>query len=135
MAIFDALDTAELMLKVYPPMIRDMRVKRENMARAAADPALMATDLAEKLVELGVPFRDAHHRVGAFVKYCKDRDCRLDQVTLEEMHETIPEATPEFLDMFDARKSIAKRRLPGGTGFEPVREQLAFWQKRFAESL
>ena len=134
-AIFDALDTAELMLKVYPPMIRDMRVKRENMARAAADPALMATDLAEKLVELGVPFRDAHHRVGAFVKYCKDRDCRLDQVTLEQMRETIPEATPEFLDMFDARKSIAKRRLPGGTGFEPVREQLAFWRKKFAERL
>ena len=55
------------------------------MAQAAADPALMATDLAEKLVELGVPFRDAHHRVGAFVKYCKDRNCALDEVTLEEM--------------------------------------------------
>ena len=38
-AVFDALDTAEMMLKVYPPMIRDMRVKREKMAAAAADPA------------------------------------------------------------------------------------------------
>ena len=134
-AVFDALDTVELMLKVYPPMIREMRVKRENMARAAADPALMATDLAEKLVELGVPFRDAHRRVGAFVKYCKDRDRRLDEVTLEEMRETIPEATAEFLTMFDPEASIAKRKLPGGTGFAPVREQLDFWKKRFADGL
>ena len=128
-AVFDALDTAELMLAVYPPMIRDMRVKRENMAAAAADPALMATDIAEKLVELGVPFRDAHHRVGAFVKYCKDRNMALDQATLAEMQETIPEATAEFLTLFDPRESVAKRRLPGGTGFEPVANQVEFWKK------
>jgi len=134
-AVFDALDTAEMMLTVYPPMIRDMKVKREKMAQAAADPALMATDLAEKLVELGVPFRDAHHRVGAFVKYCKDRNCALDEVTLEEMQKTIPEATCEFVTMFDPRESIAKRRLPGGTGFEPVRDQIEFWKKRFADGL
>ena len=131
-AVFDALDTVEMMLKVYTPMIREMSVKRENMAAAAADPALMATDLAEKLVELGVPFRDAHHRVGAFVKYCKERNCSLDSVTLEEMQQTIPEATPEFLTMFDPRESIAKRALPGGTGFDPVRKQLDFWKKILA---
>lgn len=129
-AVFDALDTAELMLAVYPPMIRDMRVKRENMAAAAADPALMATDLAEKLVELGVPFRDAHHRVGAFVKYCKDRNMALDQATLAEMQETIPEATAEFLTLFDPRESVAKRCIPGATGFEPVANQVEFWKKQ-----
>ncbi|MBE6359429.1 MAG: argininosuccinate lyase [Lentisphaerae bacterium] len=129
-AVFDALDTAELMLAVYPPMIRDMRVKRDKMAAAAADPALMATDLAEKLVELGVPFRDAHHRVGAFVKFCKDRNMALDQAALEEMQQTIPEATAEFLTLFDPRESVAKRRIAGGTGFEPVANQVEFWKKQ-----
>ena len=129
-AVVDALDTAELMLAVYPPMIRDMRVKRENMASAAADPALMATDIAEKLVEMGVPFRDAHHRVGAFVKYCKDRNMNLDQATLAEMQETVPEATAAFLTLFDPRESVAKRRIAGGTGFEPVVNQLEFWKKQ-----
>ena len=99
------------------------------MAAAAADPALMATDLAEKLVELGVPFRDAHHRVGAFVKYCKDRNMVLDQASLAEMQETIPEATAEFLTLFDPRESVAKRRIPGGTGFEQVVKQFEFWKK------
>ena len=133
-ALFDALDTAELMLAVYPPMIKGMTVKRDRMAAAAADPALMATDLAEKLVEMGVPFRDAHHRVGAFVKYCKDRKLPLDKVSLEEMRESIPEATPEFLTLFDPRRSVEKRRIPGGTGSEPVAAQIEFWKKQLAEA-
>ena len=128
-AIFDALDTVELMLAVYPPMIDGMSVKRENMAKAAADPALMATDLAEKLVEMNVPFRDAHHRVGAFVKYCKDHGKQLNEVTLDQMQETIPEATEEFLAMFDPVKSVEKRAITGGTGFAPVAQQIEFWKK------
>jgi len=51
-AIFDALDTVKMILSVYPPMIGTIKIKAANMAAAAADPALMATDLAEKLVEL-----------------------------------------------------------------------------------
>ena len=129
-AIFDALDTVKLMLAVYPPMIDGMSVKRENMAKAASDPALMATDLAEKLVEMGVPFRDAHHRVGAFVKLCKDRNKQLNEVSLAEMQEAIPEATEEFLTMFDPVESVRKRALVGGTGFAPVAEQVKFWQKQ-----
>ena len=66
--IFDALDTVKKILRVFPPMIATMRFKAENMLEAASDPALMATDLAERLVELGMPFRNAHHRVGSLVK-------------------------------------------------------------------
>jgi argininosuccinate lyase len=131
--IFDALDTAELILKVYPPMIGSMEIRPERMREAAADPALMATDLAEELVKLGVPFRDAHHRVGAFVKYCKDKNVALDQVPLEEMQLTIPEATPVFLELFSPEKSVAKRDIPGGTGYAQVASQIARWQKVLSE--
>ena len=128
-AIFDAIDTVRAILSVYPAMIGTMKIRRDRMAEAAADPALMATDLAEKLVELGVPFRDAHRRVGSFVKYCRENGKELNAVGLEEMRQTIPEATPEFLNLFDPRESVRKRRLVGGTGFEPVAEQIKFWQK------
>ena len=128
-AIFDAVDTAKAILSVYPAMIGTMTIRKERMAAAASDPALMATDIAEKLVELGVPFRDAHRRVGSFVKYCKEAGKALDEVTLDEMRRTIPEATPEFLTLFDPVESVRKRRLVGGTGFEPVAKQLEFWQK------
>ena len=128
-AIFDAVDTAKAILSVYPAMIGTMTIRRDRMAAAAADPALMATDLAEKLVELGVPFRDAHRRVGSFVKFCREKGKALDEVTLDEMRQTIPEATPEFLTLFDPVASVRKRRLVGGTGFEPVANEIEFWQK------
>lgn len=128
-AIFDALDTAKMILKVYPPMIETMRIRPEKMRAAACDPALMATDLAEKLVELGVPFRTAHHRVGSFVKYCREHEKRLDEVPLEEMRVTIPEATEEFPRLFDPEESVRKRDVTGATGFEQVAKQIDFWKK------
>ena len=131
--LFDAIDTAEAILSVYPPMIATMKIKAEKMESAAGDPALMATDLAEKLVELGVPFRTAHRRVGSFVKYCREHGKALDEVTLDEMRETIPEATEEFTHMFDPRRSAAMRRLTGGTAPEAVAEQLAFWRKTLGD--
>ncbi len=131
-AIFDALDTVKMILKVYPPMIETMKIKAENMRNAATDPALMATDLAEKLVELGVPFRTAHHRVGAYVKYCRENGKKLDETTLEEMQKSIPEATAEFLMLFDPEASVAKRNITGATGFNQVAKQITFWQKRLA---
>ncbi|MBO5763141.1 MAG: argininosuccinate lyase, partial [Lentisphaeria bacterium] len=100
-----------------------------RMREAASDPALMATDLAEKLVELGVPFRDAHHRVGAFVKYCREHQMALDEATLAQMQETIPEATEEFLTLFSPENSVAKRDIFGATGFRQVASQIEFWQK------
>ncbi len=126
--IFDALDTVSMILKVYPPMIATMAIRRDRMREAASDPALMATDLAEKLVELGVPFRDAHHRVGAFVKYCREHGKALDAVPLTEMQQTIPEATEEFLSLFVPENSVAKRDITGGTGYRQVRRQLDFWR-------
>ncbi len=131
-AIFDALDTVKMILKVYPPMIETMRIKSEKMRMAASDPALMATDIAEKLVELHVPFRTAHRRVGSFVKYCKEHGKRLDEVTLEEMRETIPEATADFLALFDPEQSVDKRNIIGATGFRQVETQLEYWKKVLA---
>jgi len=129
--LFDSLDTAKAILNVYPPMIATMKVNAARMREMAADPALMATDVAEKLVELGVPFRTAHHRVGSLVKYCRENNKALDEVSLEEMQITIPEATAEFLTLFDPENSVAKREIIGGTGYKQVKSQLDFWRKKF----
>ncbi len=128
--LFDAIDTAHAILMVYPPMIATMNVHADRMRAMAADPALMATDVAEKLVELGVPFRTAHHRVGSLVKYCREHNKELDEVTLEEMQITIPEATAEFLKLFDPEESVGKREITGGTGYKAVASQLEYWKKQ-----
>lgn len=128
--IFDAIDTVVKILKVFPPMIGTMKIDAPRMLEAASDPALMATDLADELVKLQVPFRTAHHKVGALVKWCRDNHKPLNGLTLEEMRISIPEATPEFLKLFDPAESIRKREIPGATGFNTVRARIDYWRKK-----
>lgn len=132
--IFDALDTVKKILRVFPSMIATMKVKPENMLKAASDPSLMATDLAERLVELGMPFRHAHHRVGSLVKWCRDKNKSLDQVTLEEMRETIPEADDACTKLFAPESSAAKREVFGAAGYNQVRSQVEYWKQQLAEA-
>lgn len=129
-SLFDAIDTVKMILRVYPPMIATASVRKENMYNSASDPALMATDIAELLVKIGVPFRTAHHQVGALVKYCNDHNRKLNEISLEEMRISIPDATEEFLAVFDPEASVGKREIPGGTGFNAVRQQLEYWRNR-----
>jgi len=126
--LFDAIDTITLILTTLAPMLASAKVNGPNMAAAAADPALMATDLAEWLVRRGVPFRDAHRQVGRFVAACRKSAVPLNQASLEQMRETIPLADESCLRLFDARRSVEARNLPGGTAPTQVRQQLDFWE-------
>lgn len=128
--IFDAIETVLKILSVYPHMIRKMKVNVEITLKAASDPMLMATDLAEKLVELGLPFRTSHHRVGALVKWCNTNNITMDQLTFEQLKNIIPEADAECLNLFSPQSSVSKRNLTGGTSFSQVELQLKFWQEQ-----
>lgn len=130
--LFDAIDTVSSILSVYPDMIETMRVFPDRMLQAASDPGLMATDLAEALVRKGVPFRTAHHKVGAFVRYAAEHGLPLDQVPLEEMKSVIPEADEQMLKLFSPMHAVAARDVFGGTGYEQVESQIAFWKEKLA---
>ncbi len=127
--LFDAIDTVEKILSVVPPMIAAMTLNKDAMLKAASDPALMATDLAEALVNDGMAFRTAHHRVGALVKWCADNKKELNALTLEEMQQTIPEAADSYLNLFSPDQSVAKREITGATGPCEVRKQIDLWKK------
>ncbi len=128
--LFDALDTVFGILSVYPGMIDSMKVDKLRMLNAASDPGLMATDLAEALVRKGVPFRHAHHKVGALVKFAQDAKKPLDQLTLEEMRSVFPEADESMLSIFSPEKAVAGREVFGATGFRQVASQVDFWKKK-----
>ncbi len=67
--VIDAVDTARACLEVLSGAIAGLRVHADAMERAAADPMLIATDLADHLVLAGVPFREAHAIVGGVVAH------------------------------------------------------------------
>ncbi|MBQ2042378.1 MAG: argininosuccinate lyase, partial [Firmicutes bacterium] len=66
-AVFDAVDTAKMCLKVMAPMIDTMTVLPENMLKAAREGFINATDLADYLVRKGMPFRSAYKISGQIV--------------------------------------------------------------------
>ena len=67
--LFDAAATLRQCLDVLAAMLPALRFETGRMA-AAADGLLLATDLADLLVERGVPFRRAHAVVGGLVRHC-----------------------------------------------------------------
>ena len=128
--LFDAIDTVKSVLTIYTPMLQSIKVKEEYMREAVSDPLLMATDLAEWLVGVGLPFRTAYHRVAKLVALCQATNTGLDEITLEKMKEVIPEATESCLSLFSAEKSTQARNVPGGSSPEQVKKQILFWKRR-----
>jgi argininosuccinate lyase len=121
--LFDAADTLELALPVAAGAIATARFNADRM-RAALDDAMLATDLADELVDRGVPFREAHKAVGALVREAEARGATLSALPLDVfrgIHAAFGENT---LDVFDFARSAAARRVSGATAPEAVREQI-----------
>src|SRR5215475_13382116 len=65
--LFDSADTVRASVRLMGAMLRHTTVNQDVCLKAASDPALLATDLADYLVHKGMAFRQAHHAVGAVV--------------------------------------------------------------------
>jgi len=122
--LFDAVDTLDALLPVVAGVIRTLRVNADAMRRAL-DASMLATDLADYLVRRGVPFRDAHHKVGQAVKRAEARGVALSGLSMEEYKKIAPEFGADVKDVFDFGTSIASREVIGGTGPNAVRDQIA----------
>jgi argininosuccinate lyase len=122
--LFDTVDTLTALLPVVAGVIRTMRVNA-NALRAALDPAMLATDLADYLVRKGMPFRDAHRKAGEAVKLAEARGVALSELSLDEFKKIAPEFGDDVHRVFDFAQSIASREVVGGTGPNAVRAQIA----------
>ncbi|MGH9032580.1 MAG: argininosuccinate lyase, partial [Acidimicrobiia bacterium] len=100
----------------------------ERMQAAADSPATAATDLAELLVEQGVPFREAHAAVGALVRQAMERG-----VPLEELVMTEPRLGPDALALLEPGEAVQRRTTAGGAGPKPLKRQLTEARGRLKE--
>ena len=87
---FDAMDTAKGCIKLFDGMLETMKFNKEIMEKSARHGFTNATDAADYLVGKGVPFRDAHGIVGRIVLYCIDKQCAIDDLSLEELRDFSP---------------------------------------------
>jgi len=122
--LFDAADTIELCLDAAAGMLSSIRFSRENLAAAAADELLAATDVADLLVRRGMPFREAHGIVAGVVRSAIDQDKALSDLTPEELARISPLLDQEFYALLQQGAWLETKRSEGGTSLARVREQL-----------
>lgn len=84
-ALFDGIDTLKMSLKVFTEMIKTIKVKTDNMEKAAKYGYMNATDFADYLVSKGIPFRTAHEIAGKVVLYAIERNLAIEDLPLNEL--------------------------------------------------
>lgn len=130
--LFDTTDTVRASVRLMGAMLQNTSVNVKNCAVAASDPALLATDLADYLVRKGMPFRQAHHAVGAVVALAEKSQKPLNKLSLKELQSVDKQFAADALEIFDLRKAMEKRNLTGAPGTKEVARQLMRWRKRFS---
>jgi argininosuccinate lyase len=122
-AYFRALDTSLPGVQLLSEVVEGITFNTEAMSAAADDALLTATDLADHLVTLGMPFREAHHVVGRVVSFCITERRTLRELTPSELgtFAAMLEKSPPNLT---ARASADAREVPGGTGKAAVEQAL-----------
>jgi argininosuccinate lyase len=130
--VFDTADTVRATVPILAAMLRNTKVNRAVCAAAAKDPALLATDLADYLVRKGLPFRQAHHVVGAVVKLAGKTCKPLNRLTLAELRSVDKTFGRDASGVFDRTRAMARRNLTGAPGTKQVARQLARWRKLLA---
>lgn len=128
--LFDAADTIRSTVRIVGAMLRHTTVNEQQCASAAADSALLATDLADYLVRKGMPFRQAHHAVGAAVAVAEKNGKHLHELPIENFRAISTLFEPDVLELFDLQKALAARNIPGAPGTSEVRKELKRWKAR-----
>ncbi len=122
--IFDGLETVINCLNVFIPMLKTMKVLKDNMLNASKKGFINATDLADYLTKKGVPFREAYKITGTIVADCIKKDCVLEDLSISEYkkyHELFDEDLFDAISLFNC---MEKRSSQGGTGVKAVNVQL-----------
>ena len=129
--LFDAVDTLAVTLPVAAGVVRTLTPDPERM-QVALDPAMLATEMADHLVEKGMPFREAHHVVGQLVRLAEGRGISLSALTLDDLQAVSALFGPDVAVVLSFEQAIARRAVTGGAAPEAVARQIEEARARLA---
>ena len=132
-AVFDAVDTVKMCLRVMAPMLATMTVRADKMLHAAQTGFLNATDLADYLVTKGLPFRSAYKISGQLVAYCIAHDTVLEKLPLETFRTFSDLFDDGVYDAIDLTNCVTRRVSYGGTSVPSVEAQIAWVEQQLGE--
>lgn len=121
---FQAIDTAKAMLLVAAKMLPRMKVNKEKMKKAAEESYINATDLADYLVEKGMPFREAHSLVGTIIKEAIQKGVYLKDIELADYKQYSQAIDKDVYKYLDVKTSIERHNSQGATSTKQLQAQI-----------
>ena len=119
---FDAIDTVNSCLPLFTGMLATTTFRKDVMEASARNGFTNATDVADYLVNHGVPFRDAHGISGRLVLKCIAEGKALDDLTLEEFREESPVFGEDIYEAISLKTCVEKRLTYGAPGEEVMQQ-------------
>ncbi len=130
--VFDSVKNALISIEILKETLKTMSVNADKMYEACKKGHLTATDLADYLVNKGVPFREAHHITGRAVALAESKGVDLSDLSLEELKK-IDNRIGDDLDL-SLENSMISRKSYGATAPQRVQEQIEYFEKFLKES-
>jgi argininosuccinate lyase len=128
--IFDSCDQLALILPAMTGLVSTLSFDPERMKALASAGFSLATDMADWLVQRGVPFAEAHEITGQAVQLCETEAIELEELTEEQLLSLSPHLTEEVRTVLSVTGAIEARNAIGGTATSRVREQLDYLRRR-----
>lgn len=119
---FDAMENVQNCLILFNGMIETMKFRKDKMAKSALGGFTNATDAADYLVNKGVPFRDAHGIIGRLVLYCIEKNCAIDDLTLDELKSISEVFEQDVYEAISLETCVEKRLTIGAPGMDAMKE-------------
>ena len=123
-AAFDAFDTVKNCLHLFEGMLKTITFRNDVMQRSAMMGFTNATDAADYLVKHGVACRDAHGIIGALVLKCIDKNCAIEDLSLDELKEISPVFEEDVYEAISLETCVNKRLTKGAPGKEAMNEAI-----------
>src|SRR6056297_367944 len=122
--LFDSLDTLSTSLRIFSKMLLNIRFNTEIIKENTKKGFLAATDIAEHMVKLKIPFREAHEIVGNMVKYCESREIGLEDLREEDYPKISDKIKKDMIPDLSPEACIGRRKSYGGTAENEVERQI-----------
>lgn len=123
-ALFDAEDTVLSCLTIFNEVLSHLLLDTKKMRTAANGGNATATDVANYLVEKGMPFRDAYEITGRIVQYCIEEDKSLLSMSFDEFVSFSDLFEEDILSAVKVNTSVNERRSIGGSSRAAVRDNI-----------
>jgi len=127
--LFDTLDTVITSVKIYAELMVQLTLRAEHMNNAVNQGFLLATELADYLVQKGVPFRDSHHIIGNLVRECLAKGKGLQQLTPQDLLHVSSSFDANVFRVLTTKAAIDRKNVVGGTATTQVKLQIKKMEK------